>query len=451
MFIWICDHVCQHRASAVPIHIVAQWQSVEGSLLGHVEIIRSQLDRTSPLIRFIQIHTNQRLSQVTNHSNLRIWERIDKQTEGIPSDPTTLVTKVQQIFPLEFIVTAFVLLGHLILCIVHLSSCYRVNRPYEDATFFVATYKLRETFFIVGHIYEHAQERTVKSSVSPFTKWNKNENAHWGSLTKGWPKKNLLHNFLVKPFIHQARSSLRHCWSSKTRVSKWFDHLITRTMNNDYDDDEGMEMANMWRAFMSETTLLSELLSIEVFLSSAHNHDDDDTGHKDDTCGMWICCYSMFSLCLRSSIKVNGYSKGGCKSGKGGQVGLKDSCERFHGKSIPSSATADFSPDPASQNFCRSCKFAQIWKSTFNQSNIRPINGWICIFASFCHKIRVGFPPFGLALVWWNQSKANWKTSSKSQKHCKDRQLDAILCSVGRRRWLQSRYSNIVLCFLTSN
>ena len=67
-------------------------------------------------------------------------------------------------------------------------------------------------------------------------------------------------------------------------------------MNNDHDDDEGMEMANMWRAFMSETTLLSELLSIEVFLSSAHNHDDDDTGHKDDTCGMWICYYSIFSL-----------------------------------------------------------------------------------------------------------------------------------------------------------
>ena len=131
-------------------------------------------------------------------------------------------------------------------------------------------------------------------------------------------------------------------------------------------------MANMWRAFMSETTLLSELLSIEVFLSSAHNHDDDDTGHKDDTCGMWICCYSMFSLCLRSSIKVNGYSKGGCKSGKGGQVGLKDSCERFHGKSIPSSATADFSPDPASQNFCRSCKFAPIWQSF--QSRSRPLH-----------------------------------------------------------------------------
>lgn len=154
-------------------------------------------------------------------------------------------------------------------------------------------------------------------------------------------------------------------------------------MNNDYDDDEGMEMANMWRAFMSETTLLSELLSIEVFLSSAHNHDDDDTGHKDDTCGMWICCYSMFSLCLRSSIKVNGYSKGGCKSGKGGQVGLKDSCEQCHGKSIPSSDSADFSRQLLPPKtfvgaanlfrFLKKCKFVQIFKKSILLLLLRPI------------------------------------------------------------------------------
>ena len=65
-FIWICHHVCHRRCSG-------------DIFAGHMEIIKSWID-CPLLVQSIQIRTNQRLSQVTNHPNLWIWDGIDKQT-----------------------------------------------------------------------------------------------------------------------------------------------------------------------------------------------------------------------------------------------------------------------------------------------------------------------------------------------------------------------------------
>ena len=66
-----------------------------------------------------------------------------------------------------------------------------MNCLYEDASFFVTTYKLSETFFIIGHVYEHAQESAVENLGLSFWNDSQNQNIQNRLYTKGWSRNSL--------------------------------------------------------------------------------------------------------------------------------------------------------------------------------------------------------------------------------------------------------------------